>query len=165
MTAWEDIQFDWATQTENNNITGVLLWDLSAAFDMLDSEIFCRKIALYGFQPQTIKWFVSFLTDKSQKVKIGSSLSRPINLQSGVPQGGVISPLIFVLYVSDLDLWLKWSSAKTYADDTTTGTSHKLLSTMLKRLEEDAASVLSKEFLHIMFGNALIFKCVNSQIT
>ena len=44
MTAWEDIQLDWAKKAEGKDLTGVLLWDLSAAFDTLDSEIFCSKI-------------------------------------------------------------------------------------------------------------------------
>ena len=58
-------------------------------------------------------------------VKIGNSISTKKDLVFGVPQGEVFSPLIFVLYVSDLEEWLDWSSATTYADDTTTGVSDK----------------------------------------
>ena len=47
MTAWEEIQMDWAENTEKNNLSGILLWDLSAAFDTLDVDIFCEKIVLY----------------------------------------------------------------------------------------------------------------------
>ena len=66
-----------------------------------------------------------------------------MKLTSGVPQGGVISPLMFVLYVSDLEYWLKWSVAKTYADDTTTRTSAKNIKEMMWKMEEDAANVLA----------------------
>ena len=55
MTAWEDIQIDWANEAEKKNVAGILLWDLSAAFDTLDKDIFCEKIKLYGFQPKTVK--------------------------------------------------------------------------------------------------------------
>ena len=125
MTAWEEIQMDWAENTEKNNLSGILLWDLSAAFDTLDVDIFCEKIVLYGFLPNTVKWFRSFLSGRTQRVKIGANTSAKKSLTSGVPQGGVISPLIFVLYASDLEFWLKWSIAKTYADDTMTRTSAK----------------------------------------
>ena len=108
MTAWDDIQRDLAMQTENKNFTGDLQWDLSAAFDTLDCDILCNKSALYGFEPKTLKWFRSILSNISQKVNIGSSSSKLIKLKSGVPLGGVLSPLIFVLFVSDLELWLKW---------------------------------------------------------
>ena len=81
------------------------------------------SLSLYGHTRHTIDWFRSFLTGRKQCVKIGSKISNSINLKSGVPQGGVLSPLVFVLYVSDLEEWLEFSSAKTYADDTTTGTS------------------------------------------
>ena len=60
----------------------------------------------------------------------------------GVPQGGVLSPLIFVLFVSDLQDWLEHSTAPTYADDTTTGTSGFSLEVVIKNVEEDAKMVL-----------------------
>ena len=154
MTAWEDIQIDWANEAEKKNVTGILLWDLSAAFDTLDKDIFCEKIKLYGFQELTVKWFNSFLTGRSQRVQIGNCVSRKRSLTSGVPQGGVISPLMFVLYVSDLESWLKWSAAKTYADDTTTRTSAKNIQVMIKRMEEDAANVLAYMASNGLVANA-----------
>ena len=90
-----------------------------------------------------------FLLGRSQRVKIGSALSPVAYLASGVPQGGVISPFIFVLYVSDLELWLKWSSAKIYADDTTTTTTAKNLEELIRRMEEDAAT----KKLHLIAPN------------
>ena len=94
MTAWEDIQIDWANEAEKKNVAGILLWDLSAAFDTLDKDIFCEKIKMYGFQPRTVTWFYSFLSGRSQRVQIGKCVSTKRSLSSGVPQGGVISPLM-----------------------------------------------------------------------
>ena len=118
MTAWAQIQQEWAKSTEENKITGVLLWDLSAAFDCLDIDLLCKKLEIYGFEELTVKWFSSFLSNRSQRVRIGEAISNKIDLKSGVPQGGVLSPVVFVPYLSDLEDWLIHSSSWTYADDT-----------------------------------------------
>ena len=70
MTAWADIQKQWAQNSDDKKLTGVLLWDLSAAFDCLDPFILCKKLKFYGFDELTIKWYHSFLTGRTQRVKI-----------------------------------------------------------------------------------------------
>ena len=151
MTAWQEIQLDWAIKTEQKKITRVLLWDLSAAFDTLDCDGLCAKLELYGLQPRSVRWIRSFLSDRSQCVRIGNQISSPRLVPTGVPQGGVLSPLVFVLFVSDLQDWLKHSTAPTYADDTTTGTSANNLEDTLEKMEEDAGLVLK-----FMASNGLV---------
>ena len=68
MTALSDIQQEWTKNTDDKFITGILLWDLSAAFDTLSADIFCKKLKVYGFDQNSINWFMSFLTGRSQKV-------------------------------------------------------------------------------------------------
>ena len=154
MTAWQEIQLDWAMLTEQKQVTGVLLWDLSAAFDTLDCEVLCEKLKIFGLQPTSVKWVRSYLTDRYQRVKIGSKLSKRVAVTTGVPQGGVLSPLIFVLFVADLQDWLFHSKAPTYADDTTSGTSSDNLEKTLKNLEEDASRVLSYMASNGLIANA-----------
>ena len=69
-------------------------------------------------------------------------MSESIKLHSGVPQGGIISPLLYIIYVADLQLWLKHSKVTSYADDTKTCVSHGLLTKVIEMLEEDAKNVL-----------------------
>ena len=151
MSAWNEIQLDWADKTEKKLVTGVLLWDLSAAFDTLDCEGVCRKLELFGLQPRSVAWISSFLSGRSQRVRIGKILSSSRSVPTGVPQGGVLSPLIFVLFVSDLQDWLQHSSAPTYADDTTTGTTGTTVEETLQKMEVDA-----KEVLKFMASNGLV---------
>ena len=154
MTAWQEIQLDWAMKNESNLVTGVLLWDLSAAFDTLDCEGVCAKLELFGVMKRSVSWIRSFLSGRSQRVKIGSKVSSSRLVPTGVPQGGVLSPLIFVLFVSDLQDWLVHSTAPTYADDTTTGTSTTTLAETITRLEEDASKVLSYMASNGLVANA-----------
>ena len=142
MTAWANIQQDWARNSEKNLITGVMLWDLSAAFDTLDADILINKLEVYGFSSRSRSWFESFLTNRSQKVKIGSCVSRSVKLNSGVPQGGILSPLLYIIYVADLEDWLIHSAASTYADDTETGVSGTDIEEIKAKLEEDGNNVL-----------------------
>ena len=60
---------------------------------------------------ESTNWFRSYLTNRYQYTKIGGSLSSKIKLNSGVPQGGILSPLVYIIYVADLELWLKHSTA------------------------------------------------------
>ena len=98
MSAHANIQHEWNSNSEKKLITGVLLWDLSAAFDCLDCDILCNKLSIYGFCNNSVNWFRSFLTGRSQQVKINNTLSSSKILLSGVPQGGILSPILFVIY-------------------------------------------------------------------
>ena len=82
MTALLQIQRDWIENTDEKNITGVLLWDLSVAFDTLNSEL-----TIYSCKEKTCLWFRSFLTGHEQLVRIRRAISTPRMLNSGVPLG------------------------------------------------------------------------------
>ena len=142
MTALSEVQKQWAVNTENKEKTGILMWDLSAVLDCLDTNILCDKLGLYGFGENTVRWFRSFLTNRSQCLKIGDSISEAISLLSGVSQGEIISPLLYIIYVADLQMWLKHCKVTTYADNTKTCVSHRILAKVIQMLEEDAKSVL-----------------------
>ena len=110
MTALSEIQRDWTENREDRKITGVLFWDLSAAFDTLNSNLLIQKLRLYGCDTKMCKRFNSFLMGREQAVRIGDQISRPLQLRSGVPQGSILSPIIFTIYCADLEEWVKHSS-------------------------------------------------------
>jgi hypothetical protein len=151
MSALSAMQKDWIQNTEDGLMTGVLVWDLSSAFDTLDIDLFLRKLTLYGADQTTAKWFESFLTDRTQRIRIGSATSGSLKLVSGVPQGGILSPIVFTLYTADMELWLKTSKLSNFADDTTTGNSGKNKEEIKLKLTDDAGSVLN-----FMASNGLV---------
>ena len=151
MTALSAMQKEWVANSEEGLMTGVLVWDLSSAFDTLDIDLFLKKLSLYGADTTTSGWFRSYLIGRFQRVKMGSSISQPLELKSGVPQGSVLSPIIFTLYTADMELWLKSSKLFNFADDTTTDNKGKNKEDIQSRLEEDALNVLG-----FMASNGLV---------
>jgi hypothetical protein len=87
----------------------------------------------------------------SKRVKIGTSSSESVNLTSGIPQGGILSPIIFNIYGADMEEWVKHSCIFNYADDTESSCKDKDEQEVLKKLEEDATNIL--EF---MASNGLV---------
>ena len=151
MTALSEIQRDWMENTERKQVTGVLFWDLSAAFDTLNVNLLVEKLKLYGCNELTCKWFNSFLTGREQMVKIGKAISSARQLSSGVPQGSILSPIIFTIYCADLEEWVKHSKLLNYADDTSSSHSGQEQTTVIKNLEEDATYILQ-----FMASNGLV---------
>ena len=151
------MQREWIQNTENGLITGILIWDLSAAFDTVDTDLLCLKLGLYGFDKLSCDWFRSFLTGRSQRVRIGSSLSISLNLTSGVPQGGTLSPIVFTVYTADLEKWVNKSCVFNYADDTSSSYAHRQLELVIRILQQDADAILK-----YMASNGLV---ANQKIT
>ena len=97
---------------------GVVLIDLSAAFDLVDSDILIKKLRIYGFHEDFLHWVRSYLTDRHQAVWIDHVFSDFASHSIGVPQGSNLGPLFFLIYYNDLLSTLD-CSIDAYADDST----------------------------------------------
>jgi len=95
--------------------------DLKKAFDVVSHSLLFQKLEHYGVRGIPLMWFKSYLSDREQSVKLGNTLSGPQILTHGVPQGSVLGPLLFLLYVNDLVLSCNPDEGKLvlFADDTT----------------------------------------------
>ena len=83
-------------------ITGMILIDLQKAFDTIDHNIFLMKLECMGFDKSTILWFKSYLNNRTFRVKIENKYSNPGKLKCVVPQGSILGPLIFLIYVNNM---------------------------------------------------------------
>ena len=91
------------------------------------------------------------MSNRTQQVRIGDSISSPLTLEAGLPQGGILSPIIFTIYGADLEEWLNHSKAFTYADDSETSSNGKTRDIVISKMMEDANGVLD-----FMASNGLV---------
>ena len=93
--------------------------DLSKAFDTLDHTIMIQKLNYYGITGTALSWFESYLTDRSQFVEVNGIKSTPTKTNMGVPQGSILGPLLFLIYINDINNSSSAFNFVVYADDTT----------------------------------------------
>ena len=107
---------DLAKNLDNNLQTDVMFLDFAKAFDKVDHSCLIHKLQNYGIRGNLLSWLENFLTQRTQCVIIDGYCSSTTNVTSGVPQGSVLAPLLFLCFINDLPEGIK-SRIKLYADD------------------------------------------------
>ena len=118
LTALLETSNNWCVNVDKGLLNGVIFIDLKKAFDTIDHEIILQKLAKYGVDQDALKWFKSYLTNRLQRCNVNNHLSSTSPLNCGVPQGSIIGPLLFLIYINDLPNCLSLGSPRMYADDT-----------------------------------------------
>ena len=132
----------WRNILDNKGYSGAILMDLSRAFDTINHELLLAKLHAYGFSEQALLILSSYLSNRKQRVKINNTFSSWTDLIQGVPQGSVLGPLLFNIYLNDLIFSLKNINVCNFADNTTPYVCDKSIETVLKLLEENCEIAL-----------------------
>lgn len=109
---------NWVLQSiDKGKVTGLLFVDISKAFDSLNHKVLLRKLEHLGLSERSLRWFRSYLAHRQQSVLINGELSEPHTITLGVPQGSILGPLLFNVYINSLPNAVKEIRMILYADD------------------------------------------------
>ena len=103
---------------DNRQLTLGVFVDLAKAFDIVNHQVLLAKIEHYGIRGTALNWFRSYLTNRKQFVLINNFNSELKNINCGVPQGSILGPILFLLYINDLNYVSKVLHTIMLADDT-----------------------------------------------
>ena len=131
-------------------MAGAVLMDLSKAFDCLPHILLLAKLKSYGFSDNAMEFMYSYLDKRVQRVKLNSDFSDWMETKQGVPQGSILGPLLFNIFINDIFLHLNKSNLWNYADDNTIWLSSTDMNELTDDLESEAA-ILNKWFHENVF--------------
>ena len=122
-------------------MVGLLFVDFSKAFDLVDHKIILQKLAEYNFHDSSLAWFTSYLSDRAQIVKVNGCTSEECSITSGVPQGSILGPIIFLMSINDLPLQETLSDINIFADDATESACGKDIEEIETKLQRKANNI------------------------
>ena len=125
---------------ENHLYLSVFL-DFSKAFDTISHDILINKLEFMGFRGPLLLWITSYLSNRSQYVEVGGSSSYPLPITIGVPQGSTLGPLLFLLYINDMENCLNNMNIIHFADDSTLHVKFKRGSNITDIVDSELTSI------------------------
>ena len=148
-------------EMDKGNIVGMILLDLQKAFDTVDHSILHTKLKASGLGNDILRWFRSYLSDRQQLVDVSGTHSTSASITCGVPQGSILGPLLFLIYVNDMSAVVE-NKLLLYADDSGILVSGKTISHVEKLLTESLGLVSqwlidNKLSLHLGKTESILF--------
>ena len=126
----------------DGNLTAVCSFDIIKCFDTINHSILLKKMEYYGLQSENIKWFKSYLTKENKWFRvIIRYLEKKSTISIGVPQGSVLGPLLFLIYVNDINRHVHLGACNLYADDTLVYCSGSTMSELKHNIQQCVSDI------------------------
>ena len=125
------------SKLDNKHFSCGVFVDLEKAFDTVNHNILLTKLHHYGIRGIANTWFSSYLSNRKQKVSLNGVSSPFLDVVCGVPQGSILGPLLFLIYINDMNIAIKNSIVHHFADDTNLLYSHKDPKILRLKMNED----------------------------
>ena len=136
-----DITEDWLKSIDNGEYIGIVMLDLRKAFDTVNHKLLIDKLQTYGFDDHVIRWFRSYLNERCHVTSVNGSKSSERKSVCGIPQGSILGPLLFILYINDLPKYVTNVKVSMYADDTAIYFSSKNVNDVVNRINCDLENI------------------------
>ena len=148
----------WQSCLDTSGKIGTILMDLSKAFDCLPHALLLAKLEAYGFTLNSLKLMMNYLGGRFQRVKIGSTLSKWLEVLLGVPQGSILGPLLFNIFINDFFLFMTRTDVCNFADDNTIYSCASTADVVISDLEIDLRISLNWFHANQLVANPSKFK-------
>ena len=116
LTALIKVTDHWRLNIDNNLINDVVFLDLKKAFDSVNHVILIEKLSYYGISGKSLDFFKSYLANRRQRCQVTGYVSNVKEVHCGVPQGSILGPLLFLVFINDFPNCLKFSTPSKYND-------------------------------------------------
>ena len=145
---------------KKKQIVGAVLMDLSKAFDCIPHELLIAKLSAYGFDRKSLTFFLSYLKGRKQTVNIKGNLSSYMDVLAGVPQGSILGPVIFNIFLNDMSNIFEKCNLNNFADDNTLDDHASNVPDLVNSLENDSQRAIDWFKMNHMIANPDKFKAI-----
>ena len=151
---------EWKNKVDKNYVVGAVLMDLSKAFDSIPHDLIIAKLSAYGFDQSSLEFILSYLTNREQSTRVNRIYSLFQLILTGVPQGSILGPIIFNIFINDLFYFIVNSELHNYADDNTISAFSNSIPHLIEILEKETSIAISWLTKNKMIANSEKFHSI-----
>lgn len=139
---------EWKSAMDSNETTVAVFLDFQRAFETIDRSILLKKLKNIGVHGKARKWFKCYLNNRSQIVRVNNIFSTELTNDLGVPQGSILGPLLFLIYINNIINYLENAKIKLFADDTVIYCSHRDVDTCVRNMNIELENLSNVIYQH-----------------